>query len=110
MVQLKFFLRQMAKLFIQNIILPIVYFFAASKEVDGSLVVFADAHHDSLPDSMTDLYEYLKEVENSGDGRKSVRVVTFFRDFGKLSSGQQLKTSIQFMKLYATAGCIVLCD
>ncbi len=108
MLQIKFFFRQMAKLLIQNIILPVVYFFASSKDADGSLVVFADAHHDGLPDSMTDLYTYLKEREENTGG--SVHITTFFRDFGKLSSGEQLKTSIRFMKLYAKAGCVVLCD
>ncbi len=98
-----FWLKQVAKLTAQNMILPLFYRMGAAKEVQKDLVVFADAHHDRRPESMDMLYRYL---EKSG----KYRLEEFYRDFGKLSYGDQMKASIEFMKLYATAGSVVLCD
>ena len=103
-----FFFKQLLKLAVQNIILPFCYMTASGKDVDEKLVVFADAHHDSLPDSMEMFFHYLKK--ETDEGRKDLKIEEFFRDFSKMSASETLKSSVSFMKLYARARCIILCD
>lgn len=88
---------------VQNIILPLVYFFYRIKPLNKGLVVFADAHHDVCPVSMT---EVLKRFTGDND----FQVVEFYHDFGKCGSFRSLSYSVKFMKLYAKAEFVFICD
>lgn len=88
---------------VQNIILPIVYFFAKIRPVENGLVVFADAHHDKCPVSMKSVLSKLK-CDND------FRVLEFYHDFQSCGSFKSLKYSIEFMKLYASAEFVFICD
>lgn len=88
---------------VQNVILPLVYFFAKIKPIDKGLVVFADAHHDSCPVSMQRIYERFKCDEE-------FKVFEFYHDFSLCGSVKSLKYSIRFMRLYAKADLVFICD
>lgn len=97
-----FKVKQFMKMVTQHIILPSVYNFYRRKTVSKKLVIFADAHHNTLPPSMRYMYEKIK-----ADG---YTVLEFFLDFGNSSVIQIIKHMISFMKAYAQAGCVFLCD
>lgn len=88
---------------VQNIILPIVYFFYKRKPVNNGVVVFADAHHDVCPISMKEL---LNRLRSDND----FNVLEFYHNFAKCGSLKALKYSVRFMKLYAQAEFVFICD
>lgn len=97
-----FVVKQYMKMGVQNIILPVMYLFFKKKEIKKGSVIFADAHHDTLPFSMWALYEKIS--------RGNFNVVTFFSDYGKDGVFKNLKNVVLFMKEYANAEYVVLCD
>lgn len=87
----------------QQIYLPLLYKRYAGKPVEKGLVIFADAHHEELPFSMKKMYETLQwdpEYKNE----------TWVTDFGKMGYGSLLKWLRQFMKRYAVAEYVFICD
>ena len=125
---LNFQLKQRIKMFSQNVYLPAVYNFHRCQKVDRKLVIFADAHHDSRPEAMELLYRRLRygsilqaneRQEDTDDSavRKqtqqksdSFHIVEMYLDFSKASAKQILAYSTHFMKLYACASVVVICD
>ncbi|MDD6212981.1 MAG: CDP-glycerol glycerophosphotransferase family protein [Clostridiales bacterium] len=88
----------------RQIVLPVVYGFACLRhpEVDSHLVILADAHHESLPDSMAAVKEELLH--------RGYTVKERFCDFQKSSPYAATREMIQFMDDYSQAGCVLLCD
>lgn len=99
----KLFLKQYVKMFAQNCVLPIQYALGCRKPVRPNLVVFADAHHDGRPESMELLYEALK---NHG----GLELREMYLNYQKASPRAVMRHMFAFMKLYAQAGCVVICD
>ena len=99
-----FQIKQVMKMVLQHIILPLAYDFWCI--IDGRkkkrLIIFADARHESIPASMEIIH---KEVIRRGH-----TVVDFFYDFSELSLIQTVFCSLKFMRLYANAGYIFICD
>lgn len=93
---------QYIKMFVQNIVLPIVYFFYARQKVQKGLVVFADAHHEKCPFSMQLLLKELKKTE--------YEIVEVYKDYRALSPVSMAKEMMAFMKLYAKAEYVIICD
>ena len=56
--------RQLAKMFLQNVLLPLIYYLCSRGKVEKGLVIFADAHHDSCPFSMRVMRHKVAELEN----------------------------------------------
>lgn len=100
---INFFLKQCLKMFVQNIILPLVYFFSKINHLNRGLVIFADAHHDDCPVSMRNLSERLKNDDE-------FRVLEFYHDFSRCGSLKSLKYSVRFMRLYAKSEFVFICD
>lgn len=100
---IKFFFKQCLKMIVQNIILPLVYFFVKIKPVSKGLVIFADAHHDTCPVSM-------REISNRFKSDNDFKVLEFYHDFSRCGSLKSLKYSVQFMKLYAKSEFVFICD
>ncbi len=100
----KFGLRQGLKMLLQNGILPLVYGFwrliYGSREMD--LIIFADAHHDALPPSMVVLYDRMVE--------KGYDVTVQIRNFARISFLRSTWFSVRFMRLYARAKVVFICD
>lgn len=89
-------------MFTHAVFLPFCYMLFKGKRIDKRLVVFADAHNRKLPYSMKLLY---RKFVSEG-----YRVETVFSDYGRDSYMTTLKNMIRFMKLYAQAGIVVICD
>lgn len=100
---LKLQIKQIIKQAVQNVVLPVCYTASRRRAVDPKLVVFADAHHNSRPAAMELLYRRLKK-----DG--SWKIVEHYLDYGTAGAGAVAKHSMSFMKLYARAGAVVICD
>jgi CDP-ribitol ribitolphosphotransferase len=102
-MDIRFALKQVIKQGVQNVVLPACYQVNRGRAVDRKLVVFADAHHNSRPAAMELLYRRLKK-----SGR--YRIIEHYLDYGTAGAGQVARHSIRFMKLYASAGFVVICD
>lgn len=114
----KFALKQYCKMFAQNCVLPFYYGLCRRGRIDSGLVVFADAHHNSRPGNMDALYAYLtgetehrerKETKEAGL-QGGFRVVELYLDYQNASFGAVLRHMLRFMKWYARAGYVVICD
>ncbi len=88
---------------VQNIILPIVYFLSRLRPIKEDLVIFADAHHNKCPVSMEGILNRIKSDNN-------FTVLEFYHDFNSAGSVKSLIYSIKFMKLYAKAEFVFICD
>lgn len=98
-----FALRQKVKKLSQNVYLPAVYGLAKGQKADPDLVVFADAHHNARPAAMDLLYHRLKK-----DGR--FHIVQTYCDYGTASKKKVFQHMTVFMRLYAKAGFVIICD
>lgn len=99
-----FVIKQFIKMFLQHLILPAVYNFwrLVYSGKNPELVVFADAHHETLPYSMKNVYDAIK--------KKEYQVVEVICDYSKLSQLETFKHAVRFMKLYAQARVVFICD
>ncbi len=100
---IKFKIKQMIKQAVQNVVLPAYYELYRRRPVDPRLIVFADAHHNQRPAAMELLYLELKKIGE-------YRIVEHYLDYGEAGALAVAKHSVRFMKLYAAAGCVVICD
>lgn len=99
-----FRIKQYIKMLLQNVLLPILYRCFCHAPVRKGAVIFADAHHAELPFSMRRMYETIQKEE------PSCQIETFIADFGTLSFGAMIRFLIRFMKQYATAEYVFICD
>lgn len=77
-MDIKLVARQYVKMAIQNMLLPLVYNAGRHRQIEKGLVVFADAHHDSVPPSMEPLVRELKR-------RGSKKIVEIYDDYQNIS-------------------------
>lgn len=102
-MKMVFYIKQVLKMAMQQIYLPLLYKRYAGKPVEKGLIIFADAHHEDLPFSMRKMYETLQ-------GDPEYKNETWVTDFGKMGYGSLLKWLRQFMKRYAVAEYAFICD
>lgn len=95
-----FHLKQLFKMALQNLFLPLIYRLYARRPVQEGRILFADAHHDQIPFSMQGVYEKLKNRQPE----------LFICDFGRLSYLAMIRYLFRFMKAYATAQTVFICD
>ena len=96
-------MKQYAKMAVQNVFLPAVYRLHARTKITPGLIVFADAHHQSRPESMKLLAEkFLKDP--------SCQVEEMYLDYQRASFSGVLMHMCRFMRLYARAQCVIICD
>lgn len=101
-MNVKFIIRQYIKMMVQSVFLPVLYFFAKRKPVQEKKIIFADAHHGELPYSMEWLYEHID--------RKQWQVHDYFLDYQKNGYLTVVKSMFSFMRDYATARYVFICD
>ena len=90
--KLIFLLRNLAKMAVQKLILPIAYELARlSYRGERTLYVFADAHHTELPFSLAAMYEHVVSL--------GIEPVCHFHDYTHEGSLKSVLHSIAFMKL-----------
>lgn len=97
-----FWFRQCMKMLLQNVLLPVVYRCFCHAPVRKGSILMADAHHTELPFSMRRMYETLTA--------QGYRPELMIADFRTLSFGQLARFLIRFMRRYATAEYVFLCD
>ena len=112
-VKRKLKIRNLIKMAVQNLVLPPVYHLFALGKCDPDLVVFADAHHHKRPENMELL---VRELEKRGDGIPADQrtggpcIRELYLDYQDASFFAVLRHMLSFMRLYARAGTVVLCD
>ncbi|MDE6026247.1 MAG: CDP-glycerol glycerophosphotransferase family protein [Lachnospiraceae bacterium] len=102
MKKIKFKLKQQFKMFSQHVIFPFVYNLNRGKKIDKTKVILADAHHEKCPPHMELLKKYL--ITSGLDFEE------YYFDLSNMGTFSGMKKMIDFMKLYATAGTVVICD
>lgn len=116
--------KQYLKMFLQNVLLPLVYRFYAGRPVRKGSILFADAHHEEVPFSMRRMYEMLVESDTDPEepadaarageelcqGDSSRQIEVYVRDFNRMSWPALMRYLLKFMKQYATAEYVFICD
>ena len=92
---MKYFIRQMIKMIVQSIVLPLVYNISKRRNIDDKLVLFVDAHHRSVPFSM----EKMRDTFLDSD----YHVVEMYNNYQTESYMTIVKSMLKFMNLYANA-------
>lgn len=92
------------KMALQHILLPGVYGFwrLMYRGRKKDRIIFADAHHDTLPFSMEVIHEELE--------RRGYALTDVFRDYGNVSRLRAAMLAVGFMRLYARAEYVFICD
>jgi len=88
---------------VQNVMLPVVYKIQCASDIQKGLVLFADAHNGSVPSSMAPLVEAVRQ-------RGNMRVMEIYDDYQNISFKRLLCRMLYFMKYYARAEYVVICD
>lgn len=99
---IKFTVKQCCKMLVQSVIFPLIYNFYKRNAVQENLVIFADARHDVLPFSMECMHAHVRSLP--------YEIMLYCDDYGTLSTISQLKKAISFMKIYARAKYVFICD
>lgn len=99
----KFYVKQHLKMAVQHVYLPFVYFIHSRKKIEKGLVIFADAHHNELPFSMQKMRQEVGRINK-------VRVIDMCLDFQSCGIKQLVAWLNRFMKLYAKAEYVFICD
>lgn len=97
-----FTLKQIMKQTLQNFVFPLMYKWYARKPVDPKSIVFADAHKNNQPYSMREIYSKLKDTDYN--------ITECFCDYQTHSFTETFNAVRTFMKTYATAKYVFICD
>lgn len=97
-----FRIRQWIKMLLQNVLLPSFTGGTAENRYSRGWILMADAHHDEMPFSMRRVWEELK--------KRGYEPELFIANFSHLSFGAMAAFLIRFMKAYAQAECVFICD
>lgn len=99
-----FIIKQFLKMVLQHMVLPVLYCFwrIIYRGKSPELIIFADAHHEELPYSMKNVHEELI--------KRGYQVVDEIHDYGKVSQLKSFGLAARFMKLYAQARVVFICD
>lgn len=104
MKQLQWKIKQLFKMSVQHILLPLIYRFwrIIYFKQKAELIIFADSHHETLPFSMMVIHNQLEHMGYS--------LTDSFHDYAKLSSIKAFIKAAEFMRLYAKARYVFICD
>lgn len=87
----------------QQFYMPLIYNMYRKKKIEKGLALFADAHNDSIPFSMEKMYEEISL-------RKEFQVEAYVTDFSKAGLMGTMRFVTGFMKRYAVAEYVFICD
>ncbi|MBR0529758.1 MAG: CDP-glycerol glycerophosphotransferase family protein [Ruminococcus sp.] len=102
-MSIKLKIRQLAKMLLQNCLLPFIYFLNSRGKIEKGLVLFADAHHNDCPFSMRVMR---KKVAQMGD----MHIKEFYLDFSKCGKLQMARFILDFMTAFGRAEYVFICD
>ena len=121
-MDIRFQIRQIEKTFSQNVLLPAAYRLFCltgrrARKADGEggtprkkQILLADAHHDSVPESMEPVAEELKRRADAAGKNQRFEVRELYLDYGKSGAVKTIICMLRFMKAYAGADTVVICD
>lgn len=98
-----FKIKQLVKMAVQHIFLPIMYFIFSRGRVQQNLVIFADAHHSSVPFSMEQMRKAVGKIPG-------LQIEDMYFDFQKNGLGALFVWLVKFMKVFARARYVFICD
>lgn len=94
--------KQYVKTLLQSTLLPVCYDSARRQPLDKKLILFADSNSDTLPDTMSGLKEELIS--------RGYRCEDWCCDLSKSGLAGGLLFMCRFMRRYAVAGGVVVCN
>lgn len=104
MQSIAFHAKQIMKMILQCVVLPLTYGFW--RVIYGfqkpKLIILADAHHDSMPFSLQRMEAQLE--------KRGYRVTKYIRNYSKMSARGAALSAMGFMRLYAQAKYVFICD
>lgn len=103
MSNFKLFIRNLIKSILQFCILLIVYKFYKKKNIQENLVIFVDSKNDGIPYSLKAMYNTVKDT-------KKYNIKVCCNDYSKINILEKIKIINNFMKLYANAKYVFICD
>lgn len=99
---MRFAVRQCFKMLCQHVIFPFLYFINRWRSIDKDMVILADSHHDTCP-------PHMKEVSHQLAGQH-YHVIEWFTDAASAGTWAAFRHMAGFMKLYAQASYVFICD
>lgn len=102
MESFKHILRQHIKSALQKTLLPICYKLSINKDIDPKSVILADSNCEKTPESMELVRDELL--------RRGYDVKEMYCDFSKCGTAQGLRYMMNFMKAYANARAVFICN
>lgn len=99
---MKYRIRQWIKMIVQNLFLPCCYTICAGKKIVRKRVILADAHHKERPVKLQSYYERFV--------RDGYEVIELYEDYQKCGFISLLLAMFSFMKWYASAEYVLICD
>lgn len=99
-----FWIKQYLKMLLQNVLLPAVYFCFRHRPVRKGSVLFADGHHREMPFSMKRMYQAVEAQKDM------YHTELFIEDFNQMSFVKTVGFLLRFMRSYATAEYVFICD
>lgn len=102
MRNLKFKIKQLLKMLSQHVLFPLVYNVNRFKPVNKKKIIFADAHHENCPQYMRQVRDALFHL--------GYDIEECFFDLRKISVFSGMKKMLEFMRLYAVSGCVIICN
>lgn len=101
-VRMKLLVRELQKAFLQYLLLPFVYRIFSYQRVDNDFVILADSKSDGIPFSLQEMHKELQA--------RNYNTLVWCHNYDKLNVFQKLAKSILFMKYYARAKYVFICD
>lgn len=98
-----FWVKQIIKMIFQQVILPVIYNIYAVKPVIPNTVILADAHHDEIPFSMLAIKDELMQ-------HPELQITELYWNNSSCSVLGIFRNMACFMKKYATAETVIICD
>lgn len=98
-----FQVKQIIKMIFQQVILPVIYNIYAVKPVIPNTVILADAHHDEIPFSMLAIKDELMQ-------HPELQITELYWNNSSCSVLGIFRNMACFMKKYATAETVIICD
>ncbi|MBQ7883480.1 MAG: CDP-glycerol glycerophosphotransferase family protein [Phascolarctobacterium sp.] len=99
---MKLLVRELQKAFLQYLLLPFVYRIFSYQKVDNNFVILADSKSDGIPFSLQAMHKELQA--------RNYNTLVWCHNYDKLNVFQKLAKSILFMKYYARAKYVFICD
>ena len=102
-MNLGFKIKQLIKMTVQHIFLPFLYFIFSRGKINEKSVIFADAHHSKIPFSMEQMRKSVGEING-------LEIHDMYFDFQKNGTKSLILWLVKFMKVFAKAKYIFICD